>query len=90
MIVLGLFQFRTHPEYLQSKISAIYNLRNVKILYTLKHIPLPEVFKVKKVQVLVTQACLTLCLTLYSPWTRTIACQAPLSMKFSRQEYWSG
>ena len=22
------------------------------------------------------------------PWT--IACQAPLSMKFSRQEYWSG
>ena len=22
------------------------------------------------------------------PWT--VACQAPLSMKFSRQEYWSG
>ena len=34
---------------------------------------------------LVTQSCLTLCLT---PWT--VACQAPLSMGFSRQEYWSG
>ena len=32
----------------------------------------------------VTQLCLTLC----DPWT--IACQAPLSMAFSRQEYWSG
>ena len=29
------------------------------------------------------QSCLTLC----DPWT--IACQAPLSMGFSRQEYWS-
>ena len=29
-----------------------------------------------------------LCLTLEIPWT--IACQAPLSMGFSRQEYWSG
>ena len=28
-----------------------------------------------------------LCLTLVIPWT--IACQAPLSMEFSRQEYWS-
>ena len=27
------------------------------------------------------------CLTLVTPWT--IACQAPLSMGFSRQEYWS-
>ena len=30
------------------------------------------------------QSCLTLC----NPWT--IAHQAPLSMGFSRQEYWSG
>ena len=30
------------------------------------------------------QSCLTLC----NPWT--VACQAPLSMEFSRQEYWSG
>ena len=29
-----------------------------------------------------------LCLTLCNP--RTVACQAPLSMGFSRQEYWSG
>ena len=29
-----------------------------------------------------------LCLTLATPWT--VACRAPLSMKFSRQEYWSG
>ena len=29
-----------------------------------------------------------LCPTLATPWT--IACQAPLSMGFSRMEYWSG
>ena len=29
-----------------------------------------------------------LCLTLVTPWT--IACQAHLSMVFSRQEYWNG
>ena len=29
-----------------------------------------------------------LCPTLVTPWT--VACQAPLSMRFSRQEYWSG
>ena len=28
------------------------------------------------------------CRTLVSPWT--VACQVPLSMGFSRQEYWSG
>ena len=28
------------------------------------------------------------CLTLVAPWT--VACQVPLSMGFSRQEYWSG
>ena len=28
------------------------------------------------------------CLTLETPWT--VACPAPLSMRFSRQEYWSG
>ena len=35
--------------------------------------------------VLVTQSCLTFC----SPWW-TAAHQAPLSMGFSRQEYWGG
>ena len=34
--------------------------------------------------VLVAQSCLTLC----DPWT--VAHQAPLSVGFSRQEYWSG
>ena len=29
-----------------------------------------------------------LCLTFATPWT--LACQAPLSVGFSRQEYWSG
>ena len=29
-----------------------------------------------------------LCLTLATPWN--VACQAPLSMAFSRQEYWRG
>ena len=29
-----------------------------------------------------------LCLTFATPWT--VACQAPLFMGFSRQEYWSG
>ena len=29
-----------------------------------------------------------LCPTLAIPWT--VVCQAPLSMGFSRQEYWSG
>ena len=28
------------------------------------------------------------CLTFVTPWA--VACQAPLSMGFSRQEYWSG
>ena len=28
------------------------------------------------------------CPTLAIPWT--VACQAPLTMEFSRQEYWSG
>ena len=37
-----------------------------------------------KVKVLVAQSCPTLC----NLWT--VAHQAPLSMGFSRQEYWSG
>ena len=28
------------------------------------------------------------CLTLATPWT--VTCQPPLSMEFTRQEYWSG
>ena len=37
-----------------------------------------------KVKVMVAQSCLTLC----DLWT--VDCQAPLSMEFSRQEYWRG
>ena len=37
-----------------------------------------------KLKVLVAQSCLTLC-----DRQRTVACQAPQSMGFSRQEYWS-
>ena len=40
--------------------------------------------EVMVVMVLVTKSCLTLA----TPWT--IACQAPLSVGFSREEYWSG
>ena len=35
-------------------------------------------------KVLVDQLCLTLC----DPWT--VTCQAPVSMGFPRQKYWSG
>ena len=37
-----------------------------------------------KVKTLVSRSCLTL----LTPWS--VACQAPLSMEFSRQGYWSG
>ena len=44
-----------------------------------------EILKVFTVCVLVTQLCPTLCNSI-----DYIACQAPLSMEFSKQEYWSG
>ena len=40
--------------------------------------------KCLKVKMLVIQ----LCPALATPWT--IACQVPLSLEFSKQEYWSG
>ena len=43
-----------------------------------------RMFKVKESESEVAQSCLTLC----DPWT--VARQSPLSMEFSRQEYWSG
>ena len=46
--------------------------------------PSGKEYSLIKVQVLVTQSCLTLC----NLWT--VAYQAPLSLEFSRQEYWSG
>ena len=52
------------------------------LTYTSKHPSVPECHW--HVCVLLAQSCLTLC----NPWT--IACKAPLSMGWSRQEYWSG
>ena len=40
----------------------------------------------KYVCVLITKSCPTLC----NPMDCIVACQTPLSMEFSRQEYWSG
>ena len=40
-----------------------------------------------KVKALVAQS-FQLYPTLFNPWT--VACQAPLSMQFSRQKYWNG
>ena len=42
------------------------------------------IYESERVKVLVAH----LCLRLVTPWT--VARQAPLSMDFSRQEYWSG
>ena len=53
-----------------------------RYLLSFIHSPLDESFKI--IMRLVTK----LCLTLETSWT--VTCQAPLSMKFSRQEYWSG
>ena len=53
-----------------------------QILYCLSHQASPLTLLV--VCVWVTQSCPTLA----TPWT--VAHQAPLSMEFSRQEYWSG
>ena len=43
------------------------------------------ILPLKKVKALVAQLCLTLCAPM-----NYIADQAPLTMEFSRQEYWSG
>ena len=55
----------------------------------IKHIdidvaPISSVFSSGGVGGLVSKSCLTLAIL----WT--VACQSPLSMGFSRQEYWSG
>ena len=43
-----------------------------------------KVYTCEKCKVWVTQSCPTLCNSM------TVACQAPLSMKLSRREYWNG
>ena len=58
----------------------------LKVHYELMHIHSRKSGKLRKVKVkvLVTQSCLTL----VTAWT--VAHQDPVSMGFSRQEYWSG
>ena len=46
---------------------------------------LSHLIKITSVVYMCTQSCLTLC----NPMD-CVACQAPLFMEFSRQEYWSG
>ena len=52
--------------------------------HPMEHYPCPLPELEVEVKVLVTQSCPTF----VTPWT--VACQAPLSMGFSRQEYWNG
>ena len=54
------------------------------ICITITAVHLKHCISVLTVKVLIIQLCPTLC----DPWT--VAHQAPLSMGFSRQEYWSG
>ena len=66
----------------QSKPPGLSNKTNDSFRETTECAPKPNWnMKVKSVS---HSVCLTLCI----PWT--IACQAPLSMEFHRQEYWSG
>ena len=46
------------------------------------------VFEIKNNNDIVVDLVTKSCLTVVTPWT--VARQAPLSMGFSRQEYWSG
>ena len=46
--------------------------------------------RIKKEKVLVAESCPTVCEPMdCSPTPYNVACQAPLSIEFSRQEYWS-
>ena len=56
----------------------------VHVKKNLKNTAVKKSMYICQLYVLVAQSCLTLC----APWT--VACQAPLSMEFSRQENWSG
>ena len=62
----------------------------VIIIYLLKYSWFTMYSKVIQLYLYAYGGCLDAksCPTLAIPWT--VACQAPLSMGFSRQEYWSG
>ena len=72
---------------LEISISIVFRMfqegKNSKIKMSYCHLHLLYNWK-KKVKVLVTQSCQTVC------YSMDCSCQAPLSMEFSRQEYWSG
>ena len=65
-----------------SQCKSFYYVRATESISSEKHL-FNKLHNRWNVKVLVTE----LCLILGTPWT--IACQAPLSMGFSRQEYWS-
>ena len=76
----SLFQWDRFPEW-----------TNWKCLSILRHFILQVVLQVWCISLHFYYMCVLvdrLCLTLCAPWTG--ACQAPLSMEFSRQEYWNG
>ena len=81
-----------HAQGLEELIKNVYNIQShlqtqcnpYKNSNGIFHIE-EEILKVLTVCVLVTQLCPTLCDSI-----DYIACQAPLSMEFSRQGYWSG
>ena len=72
-------KIETHLNGWQKRVGRIMNNHEVEYCTAVK-----TKVTIKCVRVCsVTQSCLTFC----DPWT--VACQAPLSMRFSRQEYWS-
>ena len=40
------------------------------------------------IDIYILRVCVCVSRSVVTPWT--VACQVPLSMEFSRQEYWSG
>ena len=72
-------KIETHLNGWQKRVGRIMNNHEVEYCTAVK-----TKVTIKCVRVcLVTQSCLTF----RDPWT--VACQAPLSTRFSRQEYWS-
>ena len=86
---MGRFPKKIKNSYhINPEILGIYpkNMKTLVSTYALLRslITIAKVWKQLRVKVLVAQSCPTL----ETPWT--VACQAPLPMGFSSQEYWSG
>ena len=86
--VYGVAQSRTWLKRLSSSSSSFHGVaRFGHNLATKPPLPYNFICTMKvKVKMLVAQSCSTFC----DPLDWTVARQAPLSMEFSRQEYWSG